>query len=61
MSKRRTFTPEFKVQVVLEVKLDGTPLPPRYGHHFARREPGFGVTSVSYNLRTVLEQSKEPR
>lgn len=52
--------PEKYILALVEVLPDGTPLPPRYVRHFARREPEFGVTSVSYNLRTLLEQSEEP-
>ncbi len=42
------------------VEVDGeTARPPRYVRQPFVREPDFGVTSVNYNLKTLLARSEE--
>ena len=49
-------------QFILAIVLieDGRALPPRYIRQPFGREPDFGVTSVNYNIRELLELSEEP-
>ncbi len=53
-------SPEQFILAIVEVA-DGQAPPPRYVPGEAiGQEPGFGVTSVNYNIRSLLDRSEEP-
>ena len=52
-------SPEQFVLALVEVE-DGKAREPRYVRRPFRREPDFGVESVNYDLRELLERSSPP-
>ena len=42
------------------VEIDGEATTPRYIRQPFQREPDFGVTSVNYELRELLDRAEEP-
>ena len=62
VSKNQIFTalnkPEDFILAIVEVDGDKAG-EPRYIQHPFQKEPDFGVTSVNYNLKELLEKSEE--
>ena len=54
-----TNSPEQYVLAIAEVE-DGQAREPRYVRRPFGKEPDFGVTSVNYDLRELLEKSTNP-
>jgi len=52
-------SPEQYILALVEVE-DGQAQPPRYVRKPFKKEPDFGVTSVNYDLKELLAQSKAP-
>jgi hypothetical protein len=54
-------TPEQYILALVEIDDEGCPYEPRYVWQPPFEEPGFGVTSVNYNMDELLAMSEEPR
>jgi hypothetical protein len=52
--------PESFILAIVEIKGNYATTPRYIQQRFATKEPDFGVSGVNYNLRDLLEISKDP-